>query len=76
MKLKFYAAMPIDKYTSTHLSNILKQGFHYSPSAVMVKPCVCKKHAVQLMKLSDHCMGGSEKFWFYWRTKKYQAGVH
>ena len=21
-------------------------------------------------------MGGSEKFWFYWRTKKYRAGVH
>ena len=22
------------------------------------------------------CMGGSEKFWFYWKTKKYRAGVH
>ena len=28
------------------------------------------------ISLALYCMGGSEKFWFYWRTKTYRAGVH
>ena len=35
---------------------------------------ICQGFLTRLVYLKH--MGGSEKFWFYWRTKKYRAGVH
>ena len=35
----------------------------------------CDRLMLKTHAQTNH-MGGSEKFWFYWRTKTYRAGVH